>query len=648
MTVYQLILPIQWLQKKHQLLLLLIFFCCCFSLSIFAQTTPNFSINQTTGCVPLSGINFTDVSTGGVVTNRAWNLGNGTIIANGAAVVGTNYLTAQKFYVTLTATFSNGDIKVKKDSIIVHPRPIPNLKASDTAGCLPFTVNFTDLSTTASGTINNWTWDFGAGGSPSQNPSFVYNTVGNYNVSLLVKNSWGCESDSARFIQKYIRVYNKPNAAFTPTPTVSCKDTLTVFFNNNTTGGSAANTYKWYFGDGDSSSLKNPTHFYAAPGAYTVTLIAIVGNGCISTTTRTVNIGNVKAQFTAVPDTVCINTNTSFSGTATPSPWYVQWFFSDNNATQYYSPVNHVFTTPGDYQVKLIAFNFFGCSDTINTMVHVKAGAGLTPFFIIAPDTVCANASSLFDGSATPTPNRVQWFFSDNNALQNNAPTNHSFANVGDYNILLIAYDALGCADTTAKSIHVKTGPILSFSPDKVNGCGDPFTVTFTNTTFPNTDLQFTWNFGDGTSPVLVNDTLPITHSYTTFGNFTVTLTAVDTVAGCSSTPKVFNYIRNYQPAVNFTYVPPSGCLPLPVKFTGTVSNLIVPIQYYVWNYGDGAIDSVVSTNIANHTYTTPGNFNATLTIVTAECIFTSIAKPVDVIDLCDDDGSGILREQNL
>src|ERR1700722_5115503 len=119
-----------------------------------AQTVTNFTINNRTGCVPLSGVNFTDASTGGTVLSRNWNLGNGTIIPSGAATVGTNYLTAQTFIVTLTVTFTNGDVRTKTDSVIVHPDPVANLSADDTAGCVPHTVNFTDLSTTSTGTIN--------------------------------------------------------------------------------------------------------------------------------------------------------------------------------------------------------------------------------------------------------------------------------------------------------------------------------------------------------------------------------------------------------------------------------------------------------------------------------------------------------------
>jgi len=220
----------------------------CIGLIIFfiadntiAQTVANFTINNTTGCVPLSGVNFTDVSTGGTELSRNWNLGNGTIIPDGAATVGTNYLTAQTFIVTLTVTFTNGNVRTKTDSVIVHPDPVANLLADDTAGCVPHTVNFTDLSTTSTGTINGWTWDLGAGGSTVKNPNFVYTTAGDYNISLIVTNSWGCQSNAASKFQ-YIHVYGNPSAAFTPSSAYSCKDTLTVFFNNTTSGGSPANS----------------------------------------------------------------------------------------------------------------------------------------------------------------------------------------------------------------------------------------------------------------------------------------------------------------------------------------------------------------------------------------------------------------------
>jgi PKD repeat protein len=218
---------------KLQLILLLWLVIC--SIDVCAQTTASFTINKQSGCVPLSSVNFVENSTGDRVIRRDWNLGNGTIITNGNQTVGTNYLTAKTFYVTLTVTFANGDVKTKKESVVVHPKPIASFEADDTAGCIPHRVNFTDRSSTETGTIRKWTWDFGSGGTTVQNPAFVYNATGNYNVSLIVENSWGCESDAASRFQ-YMRVYSSPVAFFLPSATVSCEDTLTIKFNNQTTG----------------------------------------------------------------------------------------------------------------------------------------------------------------------------------------------------------------------------------------------------------------------------------------------------------------------------------------------------------------------------------------------------------------------------
>ncbi len=61
-----------------------------------------------------------------------------------------------------------------------------------------------------------------------------------------------------------------PVSAFTSNITVTCTDT--VCFSDLSTN--LPNTWKWYFGDGDTSSLQNPCHYYATPGLYSVSLVA--------------------------------------------------------------------------------------------------------------------------------------------------------------------------------------------------------------------------------------------------------------------------------------------------------------------------------------------------------------------------------------
>ncbi|MEN8786267.1 MAG: gliding motility-associated C-terminal domain-containing protein, partial [Flavobacteriales bacterium] len=51
-------------------------------------------------------------------------------------------------------------------------------------------------------------------------------------------------------------------------------------------------SYKWYFGDGDSSLLSDPTHFYFDEGTYSISLIAYNINGCNDTTSYNIEIKN--------------------------------------------------------------------------------------------------------------------------------------------------------------------------------------------------------------------------------------------------------------------------------------------------------------------------------------------------------------------
>jgi PKD repeat protein len=64
-------------------------------------------------------------------------------------------------------------------------------------------------------------------------------------------------------------------------------DGLTVSLANRTKG---ATSWSWTFGDGTSSTARNPTHTYAAAGTYTIRLVA-TGDGGTDSTSRTVTVG---------------------------------------------------------------------------------------------------------------------------------------------------------------------------------------------------------------------------------------------------------------------------------------------------------------------------------------------------------------------
>ena len=159
-------------------------------ITVAGGPTAEFTGSPTSGTEPLT-VNFTNQSTD--ATSYSWNFGDG------GTSTSTNpsyqYASAGTYTVSLTAYNSCGsDVNTKTDYITVNTcvTPVADFSGSPTSGFAPLTVDFTDLSTSAS----SWAWDFGDGGNSSaQNPSHNYSSAGTYTVELTVTNA--CGSDVA-------------------------------------------------------------------------------------------------------------------------------------------------------------------------------------------------------------------------------------------------------------------------------------------------------------------------------------------------------------------------------------------------------------------------------------------------------------------
>ena len=134
----------------------------------------------------------------------------------------------------------------------------------------------------------SYNWSFGDGDiSSSENPTHSYEYAGYYTVELVAFSSSGNKTNST---SKEIYVTEKtPTASFSVS--TSYPDTYeTVYFTNNS---SNASTYYWDFGDGSSSTLKNPSHYYTSSGSKTVKLTAYSASGNKShSTTKTLSVSS--------------------------------------------------------------------------------------------------------------------------------------------------------------------------------------------------------------------------------------------------------------------------------------------------------------------------------------------------------------------
>ncbi len=140
-----------------------------------------FTASPTSGLNPLT-VTFTDTSTN-APTDWTWSFGDGNS-SNDQNPTHT-YTSPGTYTVTLTVTNADGgDTETKSSYITVTDTSVVDFSATPVSGDAPLAVQFTDLS---SGTPTAWDWDFGDGGSSTQqNPSHTYTVAGSYSVTLTV------------------------------------------------------------------------------------------------------------------------------------------------------------------------------------------------------------------------------------------------------------------------------------------------------------------------------------------------------------------------------------------------------------------------------------------------------------------------------
>jgi PKD repeat protein len=169
-------------------------------------------------------------------------LGNGTTsyFQNPAAT----YFNPGTYTIKLIVSNGSGiDSVVKSRYITVYASPVVDFVASDTGGCYPLKVGFTDRSVAGDGSIIKWLWDFGDGSIDSiQYPQHIYDALGNYNVSLQVKITNGCVSTLTR--PNYIQLKNGVRAGFNFTAPNSCRPPTTINFINESNG-TGILSYRW-------------------------------------------------------------------------------------------------------------------------------------------------------------------------------------------------------------------------------------------------------------------------------------------------------------------------------------------------------------------------------------------------------------------
>ncbi len=582
--------------------LLLFILLISFSFSSKSQVTANFSASPTSGCSPQI-VNFNDLSTGNPIYWK-WDLGNGTIsfLQNPS----TAYFTPGQYNIKLVVEdgLGNKDSLTRTQYINIFPIPVVNFSATPLSGCVPLTVQFTDLSTAAGSSITSWLWDFGDGTTGTvRNPVHTYTSAGNYNVTLRVTTISGCSKTLTK--NNYIHASNGVTANFTNTLPTGCSLPVTISF-TNTSSGSGTLSYLWDFGDGFTSTLQNPTHTYTSQGSFTVSLRVTSSTGCITTITKpnAVVINFIHAGFMN-PASSCINDAVTFTNTSTPTPTSVLWDFGDGTTSTTISPVK-TYTATGTYIVKLKAW-LGVCVDSAIFIFNVYPKP--TAAFSAINRNACEPPLTVNFTNTSTAPATYFWDFGDGATSATQNPS-HTYTTYGSFHVKLIVTNFVGCSDSLVLNDYIRIlPPDASINNLPQSNCA-PLTWTFSSTVnSPDPVVSYFWDLGDGTTSTLANPT----NTYPT-GSYDIKL-IVTTLGGCKDT--VFmpaGIVADDKPVANFNANPRDVCAKFDVLFNDLSTG---NITRWLWDFGDGGTSTVQN---PSHHYEDTGLFTIRLIVWNNNC----------------------------
>lgn len=256
--------------------------------------TAKFVATPKQGNSPLSVIfdGSTSIDPDDDILTYSWNFGDGTTATG--KIANKTYSAVGTFIATLTVNDGRGGLNTVSDSIRVLPKPntapLAVISANKTTGLAPLVVNFdASASSDLDGDALTYLWNFGDGttNSTAKIVSHTFAAIGNYTVTLTVKDGkGGTDVKTILIAVKAVVVNTPPVANFTPSTDVVGDEPLALTFNGSTSTDleSPVLTYAWDFGDGTTATGVSANKTFAK-GVYTVKLTVTDGDGATSVKT---------------------------------------------------------------------------------------------------------------------------------------------------------------------------------------------------------------------------------------------------------------------------------------------------------------------------------------------------------------------------
>ncbi len=341
-------------------------------------------------------------------------------------------------------------------TITIHPMPVADFVADSV--CFGEITTFTNQSTITTGAIVTNAWVFGFGGNSAQpNPTNIFPETGYHPVTLTVTSNFGCKDT----VTKDIRVYVLPQPEFAHNDT--CFEDDVFFINQSVIAEGTIDQYDWNFDDGNSSTLTDPIHHYAAEGIYEVDMVATSNFGCTESVAHAVEIFPLpQLAFLPLPEAGCQPLTVTFSNQSSISSGYsisgYQWDFGQGLTANSAQPQT-IYPDSGLYDVQLIGITSDGCDDTLLVTNAIDVWPRPIAGFSTDKDRydMYFPTVDFIDESYIAT--EWNYDFGDGSSSLESDPT-HEYLEAGTYTVTQYVNNDFGCDDET--SIRVIVDPIVT------------------------------------------------------------------------------------------------------------------------------------------------------------------------------------------
>jgi len=338
-------------------------------------------------------------------------------------------------------------------------------------------------------------------------PTASYPRPGTYDVSLTVTDEAGqTDTDTTTVtIELGDPPVADPGGPYALDETNASCNTWTFTADGTGSSDDGANgilSYAWDFGDGGTATGATPSHTYAGPSTYTVSL-TVTDHSLQTHTASTTVTTNANDPPTANPggpyavdESAAVNGfwNATFNGGASTDDVGIcdyAWDFGDGGSGTGVSPT-HQYAATGTYTVTLTVRDHAHQSHSASTAIEVTANDAPVandggPYVIDEAQANAGQWTASFDGSGSSDDFSIwmyEWDFGDGGSGTGATPT-HIYNSTGTYDVTLTVADNGRQTNTDATAIQVLANdpPVADAGPARVTERGLPVLLDGTGST---------------------------------------------------------------------------------------------------------------------------------------------------------------------